>query len=333
MKNIIFFLSTFLVISCNNNSSSSKAAEQTKTQEKSIQLEKDIINTPIGYSKSFYKDLKDKPKIFLKYWSGMTIEDYNNVSEILFKEGTLEKYGALDYYYLSDKCKAVFKPIFKDDLIIGIKMYDNIDCIYPLFQKKYKLPNMVKKSRLNAHYIENNPKYKPETSYFDGSNFVSLPDAFIDKTSRLQANTVKKLSTETINSIYTENKFYKDEFTIDNGSTVIIFKQKVSSNKSGDFYKYSLDESNEMKEYMENLNSLNSLDKNKNNELKYIECNSKTRTVIASSNTYKTITYMSKKDYVILTSESKNQADKENNKMLLEQQQKKERSKKSYNEI
>lgn len=333
MKNITFFLIMLMIVSCKDNSSSNSSIDKPATQEQVAQFEKDKLNAPTEYSESFYKDLKDKPKMFLKYWSGMTIEDYNNVSEILCKEGVLEKYGTLDYYYLSDKCKVVFKPIFKDNLITAIEMYDNIDCIYPLFQKKYKLPNMVKKSRLDAYYIENNPKYKPETFYYDGRNNVSLPDAFIDKSNKLQANAIEKLPTDNINSIYTENKFYKDEFAIDNDSTMIIFNQKTSRNNSGDFYRYSLDESNEMKEYMKNINSLNSIVKNRNNELKYIECNSKTRTVIAASNTYKTIIYMSKKDYTAQTLESKNKTDREKNDVLLEQQQKKERSKKSYNEI
>lgn len=283
---------------------------------------------------SFDYKLKYNPKLFLKYWEGMTFSDYIKVSDLLTKGGVLEKYnGIYNYSYIVDDCEVNLEPIFKNEILKGIKLARNIECIYPLFEKKYNLPKMVLKNNLIAYYRENNPKYKPESMYFDGVTNTYLPEVFIDKSSKLQPNKIQKLDTRNNELINTREEFYKDEFIVKNKDVVICFKQEKPIEENFKIYTYSLNESEEMAEYMRNINPLESFKDNGNNELKFVECNSKTRIVSEMSKNFMSITYFTKKEYLLQESEKKKKLILEINKKNLENQNRKNLKKRILDEI
>ncbi len=303
-----------------------------KKESNIVTIENEVKpNTEID---SFGYKLKNNPKLFLKYWEGMTFSDYIKVSDLLTKRGVLEKYnGIYNYSYIVDDCEVSLEPIFKNDILKGIKLARNIECIYPLFEKKYNLPKMVLKSNLIAYYRENNPKYKPESMYFDGVTNTNLPEVFIDKSSKLQPNKIQKLDTSNKELINTREEFYKDEFIVKNKDVVICFKQEKPIEENFKIYTYSLNESEEMAGYMKNINPLESFKDNGNNELKFVECNSKTRIVSEMSKNFMSITYFTKKEYLLQESEKKKKLILEINKKNLENQKRKNLKKRILDEI
>ncbi|MBP6756475.1 MAG: hypothetical protein KA210_10015 [Bacteroidia bacterium] len=318
-KSLMFIIASLSILAC-------------KKESNIVTIENEVKpNTEID---SFGYKLKNNPKLFLKYWEGMTFSDYIKVSDLLTKRGVLEKYnGIYNYSYIVDDCEVSLEPIFKNDILKGIKLARNIECIYPLFEKKYNLPKMVLKSNLIAYYRENNPKYKPESMYFDGVTNTNLPEVFIDKSSKLQPNKIQKLDTSNKELINTREEFYKDEFIVKNKDVVICFKQEKPIEENFKIYTYSLNESEEMAGYMKNINPLESFKDNGNNELKFVECNSKTRIVSEMSKNFMSITYFTKKEYLLQESEKKKKLILEINKKNLENQKRKNLKKRILDEI
>lgn len=318
-KSLMFIIASLSILACKKESNNVTIENEVKPN---IEID------------SFDYKLKNNPKLFLKYWEGMTFSDYIKVSDLLTKGGVLEKYnGIYNYSYIVDDCEVNLEPIFKNEILKGIKLARNIECIYPLFEKKYNLPKMVLKNNLIAYYRENNPKYKPESMYFDGVTNTYLPEVFIDKSSKLQPNKIQKLDTRNNELINTREEFYKDEFIVKNKDVVICFKQEKPIEENFKIYTYSLNESEEMAEYMRNINPLESFKDNGNNELKFVECNSKTRIVSEMSKNFMSITYFTKKEYLLQESEKKKKLILEINKKNLENQNRKNLKKRILDEI
>ena len=324
MKKLLLILLIGIVFNCND-----KKSEQTE------------IDTLVNQSKEdleFEHKLKDEPKIFLKYWSGMTYIEYRRISDSLCKENILEKSG-MGYYYLTNDCKVFTETVRKNDLVVGIKMTENVDCIYPLFQQKYNLPNMVEMNLLVEHYVENNPKYNPVSTYFNGNAKVTLPSAFIDNSNSISVNEIIQLETnnEYLNQIYTEKVLPKNNFIINNGNNIIIINQEITKSKHS-LYRYSLEDSEEMKRYMGTENGqkhfgLGAIGNSDGGEYKYIEQNSKTRTVTTTAYKTVTITYISEKDYQKQKFEKSQKENDERINELMEQKKAQELKEKTLDDI
>lgn len=323
LKLILLFVSISIIFcSCRQETSNSSVTEP-------------ITNTKEVVENEFERKLKNEPKIFLKYWSGMTYSEYYDVSQILVKEGVLKKDG-FQFSYLTNNCRVPLETVKKDDLIIGIKLTENIDCIYSLYQEKYGLPNMVYKDLLLSYFIENNPKYNPVSSYFNGTQTTYLPDCFIDKTSFLSTNQPQKLDTSNLSFKFPEKILPQDEFIIENTSNVIIIEQEIKRNKLIS-YTYSLEESDEMNRYKNSevgqkhfgIYSIGS----KDSQSEYLIQNSKTRTGMITAYKEISITYKSKKDYYDELQKQKRELLNEQELELKRKQDKKELEKRIYDQI
>lgn len=157
-KNLLLFC-YFIIISCNQK----------------IKSEKEIIDPlPID---SFSYNLKNKEKLFLKFWSNMTVADYNKTCNLLIADSILEYNSNHGNCYVFDR--NIISPIkpfkfstnnlgfitfnqknennLKDsDIIDGIELASITPEAYEYFRKKYNLPQLIKK--INAIiYIEENP--------------------------------------------------------------------------------------------------------------------------------------------------------------------------------
>jgi hypothetical protein len=138
---LLFFL--FLLLSCNK-------------VENEIPQKKDLV---ISKSNSFVYKLKNEPKYFLKFWKNMSKNDFERVKKILIKEGKLDKIYGIKY----GKNSSLIEPIILEDTVRGIKLITVNDAIYSLYQEKYQLPNLVKKSSIGICFKELNPCYlKPD---------------------------------------------------------------------------------------------------------------------------------------------------------------------------
>lgn len=139
---------------------------QYKTEEPIIE-EVEVVDT-----NSFEYKLEHEPKIFLKYWAGMTFEQYKQVSEILIKEGVLkpsedfrETISGI-YIYVTGKTnlkifrfsfvenyKNSFRNIhghvesrYENDIVDGVMLVGFDEINYNTFKEKYNLPQ--------ADYVE-----------------------------------------------------------------------------------------------------------------------------------------------------------------------------------
>ncbi|WP_417368246.1 hypothetical protein [Flavobacterium beibuense] len=261
--------------------------------------EEPISNTTITntFEQEFENKLKNEPKIFLKYWSGMTLEEYSKVYSILHEEGVLE-FGK----YKTTGCSTEMEKILRNDTVIGIKLV-NAECLYPLYQEKYNLLPLVEKTSIERYYRENNPDYKPVTYYNTEKGLSTLPNCFIDKTERINDYSIINLDPTEINYIYTDKYLPEEEIVIDNEAVIIKITQESIDNIVTRIpsYTYSLEESQEMRNYQnssEGQKHFGFFSGIKDSQHKFIYSNSKTRKVVVRKNpNLITITYMSKKDY------------------------------------
>lgn len=145
---------------------------------------------------SFEYKLKNKPKIFLKYWSGMSYKEYSRVSAILIKEGKIKEHNFEEYYNLgnllikiepfslSKNTEDIFILNSKCEFYKENNKYDgillrNIDTAgYEYFRLKYSLKKLVKQPRYVASLIENSfsvedPFHTPKTLKFYDSIYTN----------------------------------------------------------------------------------------------------------------------------------------------------------------
>ena len=249
----------------------------------------------------FEKNLKEKPKLFLKFWSGMTHKEFEKVVTILIDENVLSatesyqpsentpiKYYSNIIFHASDNSYINLYGDFDNDKLRSIKMYD-INCLYDLYNEKYKLPPLEYKLLIDSEYIENNPKYQPVFFYTDdNNNYVQLPDAFYDKRSSLKQG-----------RIYKNRKFIGKEKTpmlarsplgVIKDSVMITFEHVK---KNYETQRYSLEESEKIINYLKTDEGQKMLW----NESRFIYTNSVLRTVSLESRYSFNAIYMSLNDY------------------------------------
>lgn len=299
-----------------------------------------ILDNPkkIDSTKTFEYKLKNEPKIFLKYWSGMTVKEAFKVHDILIEEGSIKLESGI-WTYILDNYSVVIEFNYNGfDRLESITLKSDIDKIYPLYQKKYNLPALVDSNLLYQCYLDNNADYQPVLTYKkigSGDKLYQVPDVLLDKTAPLKSRIYFDINDEEYNSNSFELKFYKDEFTVDKDSVFIIFKQSMSD-EDFPYTAYSLDKNKAAMSAMQNINgdgfgTINYPDTGITRHI--ITSNSRTVTVYKEYILKKSITYLSKKEYIKRKKLINNKIKNDSLKSKIEKDRQKSRKEKSINEI
>tara|TARA_R110000868_G_scaffold33215_1_gene120819 strand:+ start:5490 stop:6497 length:1008 start_codon:yes stop_codon:yes gene_type:complete len=335
MNKIKYFYTIFLlllIIGCKEN----KIEAQANVDNKVEVVTTNVID--LSNDKELEKIIKTKNRIFLKYWSGMTFDEYFYVSELLVKEGSIKKDGGA-YAYTTSDCQVVVEPIMKNKLVVGIDLTEgsvsgySIECIYPFYQKKYKLQSMVDKNLLVSVHTENNPQYSPVMSYTKDYKTINLPNAYVDKSESLNPNKIIKFD---VNSTeyrdFRRGKFLpKDKIVIDNDSVVVLISQEIKIDENP-YIEYSLTNSEEIKAYELTEQGKQGSGFN-GNERNYQITNSKTRKVYVSKYAVLKISYFSKEEFQKEENVKRIQLDSIKNANIKTKQQEKESNKRVLNDI
>lgn len=118
-----------------------------------------LIGCKYELKEDFEIQLKNKPKLFLKYWVGMSKKDFERVSD------TLNKDGVLDYYrnYKTITCGSLrIVPVYEwnSNSLKSIELIGN-ECLYKLYQNKYGLPDLI------THIYNETPKIQTYNGIYD----------------------------------------------------------------------------------------------------------------------------------------------------------------------
>ena len=300
-----------------------------------------IVDKPktIDLTKTFEYKLKNEPKIFLKYWSGMTVDEAFKIHDILIEEGVVKLEHNGIWSYILDNYSVDIEFNFNvHNKLESIVLKSDIDRIYPLYQKKYNLPDLVNSNLLYQCYQDNNADYAPILTYKkigEGDKLFQVPDVLFDKTPPLKSRIYFDINDEEYNSTYYTKKFYKDEFIVDKDSVFIVFQQTLKDIASPSIT-WSLEKNKEAMSAQQNINgdgfgTINYPDAGITGRI--IMSNSRTETVYKYYVLEKSITYFSKDEYNKRKSIIDNNIKKDSLKRQTEKDIKKSRKDKSINEI
>lgn len=249
---------------------------------------------------TFEEKLEKEPKLFLKFWSGMTKNEFEKVVNILNEEKILMGKYYSNYspirFLVGENCSSDMKARFdfsKEPKLVSIKLYNlaEYNCLYDLYKEKYGLPNLLKKAETDYEYVENNPNYSPVMSYTnDNKKLIFLNNAFNDKSSFIKNN--DRIEKKTFLPSRTTYILPESPITIYKDSLVIVIDQVKHERKS---YSYSLNQSQAFLNYQSSI--YNDPTNRWLNEAKFIETNSKLRTVSLKSFYSINATYMSVTEY------------------------------------
>lgn len=328
-KESIKVLFTFLLILLLFNSCKNEKVNNPEIEKS--------INQP---QNDFDYKLRNEPKIFLKYWSEMTKDEASKVNDILINEGVIKQKPLDDgfTYYIDNYTVTMEFNYDLSNRLESISLKSNIDDIYPLYQKKYKLPNLVDCNTLIEYYLDNNNEYNPIYMYKkvgSDKNEFPIPNALLDKSSFVKSRIYYDIKNKKNNSNYITNKYYKDDLIVDKDSVIIAFTQEFDK-ETNEFCSYSLEKNKEAMAAQQNING------DGFGTLHYpgtgitdliIMQNSKTITCRKYKVLKKSIKYMSKEKYkekqqIINTATKKDSINKD-----IEGNIKKRRTEQSLNEI
>ena len=270
----IFIIAFFgvLLFGCNTKENNSSLENNNETSVKYPNLS---------------NDLKDKPKLFLKFWKNMTKQEFDTVSKILVNEKILELENYASLYYLTPKCRVKLNPTFENDSLQGIEL-SNANCLYELYKEKYNLPEFSERAIVQRRYIDKNPEYNPSMSYISDKGEVKLPECFIDKSSY----SVSGKQTLPIDESEAKEKVLpKSPIVIKKDDNVIIFRQTFYEIPSPTIT-YSLQLNPEMKKFQDEKPLSSVLEYGK-----FISKNSKYKIEEILSSSVITITYKSLENY------------------------------------
>ena len=283
---------------------------------------------------TFSEKLISKPKLFLKYWEDMSISEFYEVTAILKEENVVDYEKLIETYYITDLCRIKYISNFVDDKLKSISLVQNINCIYPLYQKKYNLPHLVKQDFVYESYIDNNTDYKPVIMYkkIGEDRLFQIPNALIDKTPQLKRRVYFDENNRYKSIGY---KFYKDHFLIDNDSIIIEFTQTMTKNIYS-LTTYSLSEDEDAMSAKSNINGLgfgriNNPGTGITDEI--IMKNSRTVKVTNTYSLEQSITYMSKKEYAKIKDLKNSEIRKDSLQNATKKNNLKTRKEKAINEI
>lgn len=281
---IIIIASYFLLIGCKKENSN-------------------IVQTinVVDVEDKFNSDLKTKPKLFLNFWSGMTLDEKSKVMSSLIKEGKITLQDGVTEYISGDYGHKI-EFNFNNNKLESISLLSNIDEIYPQYQKKYNLPSLVSKNLLYQCYAENNQNYEPITTYKkigQGNKLYQIPNALIDLSISLKSRIYFDVNNEKYNVNYFQNSFYKNEFSAEKDDVFLIFRQNLTK-EDLPYTNFSLYSNKDAMSAQQSINGEGF--GNVNNPgtgitMDIIRKNSRIVTVYKAYSLEKSITYISRKDY------------------------------------
>lgn len=190
-------------------------------------------------------------KFFLQYWGGMTTSEFREVNGILISEGKLSHLKEQNkYFYKVENCEAQFYPYFEDGRLYGITLSAS-ECLYKLFQEKYRLPALEKTTYQEKSVWEDNPDYNPVMSYVDENNkLIRLPKAFVDS---YNLATIKYEGNSGVGS----REMYilqQDSISVKTPTANILISQHLEPSEIFQpFIEYSLENSPEMSKYRRSM--------------------------------------------------------------------------------
>jgi len=174
MKNIskIFYLIIFYqLFSCNQVNNEKSANKRT-------------------FEKEFEVKLKNKPKLFSKFWVDMTKSEFNKTVSILKKERKIEQSND-SLFYKINSYTMYLKEHFKDNQLKKINLYGSLVSIgfsiddkmtpYRIFKEKYNLPELIKKGKYYEKSTIPNSDYNPTYQvYLKNGIKENIPNNLID---------------------------------------------------------------------------------------------------------------------------------------------------------
>ena len=302
---LLLFLAV-LVLSCENH--------------KKVHQEVKLVNQD---SLKLRKIIAQKKKFFLLYWGGMSTSEFREVNVFLLSDGKLSHINEQDkYYYRVENCETEFYPYFEDGKLYQITLSAS-ECLYKLFQEKYKLPALKKITYEEKSVWEDNPDYNPTMSYRDeNNNFVVLPNAFIDSYSLASIN-YEDNSGASSREI---SVLQQDSISVKTATADIIISQHFEQSQIYQpIIEYSLDRSPQMSKYRKSTEGdkmLGSLFATKQSS--YIKTNSRFRKVFPYTENIISIIY--------IPTEYKHKRKLDNEKNKSDEKQKLLKQKKAENE-
>lgn len=123
MKNLVFILILFAACKEVRNIKDIEGAKEVEFQER----------------------LENKPKFFLKFWEGMSENDYKKVEKILVEENVLNGEWPLTKYNIGTCEFIMLRPKFDSNGLteIGLPL---TNCLYHIYDEKYRLPELVERA-------------------------------------------------------------------------------------------------------------------------------------------------------------------------------------------
>ncbi|MBG7611212.1 hypothetical protein IU405_03025 [Polaribacter sp. BAL334] len=288
-----------------------QSCKTEKKNDKPLNLDNKQFKTIIS-KPTFEEKLKKEPKLFLKFWSGMTEYEFQKVVDILNEENILSgkyKYGSTISmnsnifnpikFLINENCYCNIYPNFDSSNVpklVSIELLDLTaysNCLYRLYKEKYGLPSLLTKSEIDSEYVENNPNYSPKMSYTNENNeLVFLNEVFNDKISSIK--NIKQIQKENYSTSNLTYLLSENPIIINKDSNVIVISQDKYEFKS---YIYSLEKSQAFKNYQKDISIVNFSFNKWLHESKFIETNSKLRTVSLKSEYRINAIYMSIHEY------------------------------------
>mgnify|MGYP000415296739 CR=1 FL=1 len=127
----------------------------------------------------FEENLKNKPKFFLKFWEGMSEDDYKRVTKILVDENVLNGEYPVAKYNIGNCEFILLSPKFDSKGLteIGLPL---TNCLYSIYDEKYNLPKLVKRTYLKdflaaeQEWIEESVLKEIPTIIEKGKNLVFI---------------------------------------------------------------------------------------------------------------------------------------------------------------
>lgn len=116
-----------------------------------------IIPEKVNIKNEFEYKLKNEPKIFLKFWDGMTHKEFLKVKDLLVKENVLKDQVITGAYITGTCVPSDMKPIFENDKLVSIELLGR-ECLYSIFKEKYDLPDLIERKYFKSNLNNNNTK-------------------------------------------------------------------------------------------------------------------------------------------------------------------------------
>lgn len=306
--------------------------------------QKEIEQSNKTNEETLEQKIKSKPNIFLKFWKNMSKKEFDDVCDLLIKEGSLRLETGRGLVYDTGKnnlkissfnfsenyensflidCNGDFidEQILKNRKTIdGIKLYDFNSEMYNIYKEKYGLPDYIIKSRL-IFRLEENPLH----------NNLNNNEKSIGKL-------IKFLNESEYNDITKQDKWSKLSYITDYSKRITIEKDTILENdKAILLFKECKDKCLREPLYIFYEDDSNSETNNNEKTISFGNKNSKLRIVVYEDRSYLSLIYLDKGTYKSIIEKKKKREqenlDNINRSKELEEKRKEKRIKEHKNEI